>query len=111
MEDSKEVEMAVEGSEEAGKDKSEEGGDEKSKLQAQKDKDLLTFEGIWIELRYCDVGSRDRRYPGADEADRARGAPEGGEVYQQSSEVYPESEEEDERCYLETSHHGLLPFQ
>ena len=43
---SKEVEMAVEGSEEAGKDKSEEGGDEKSKLQAQKDKDLLTFEGI-----------------------------------------------------------------
>ena len=46
--EAKDVEMAVE-EEEAGNDKAEGGDEAKPKQQAQKDKDLLTFEGMCQE--------------------------------------------------------------
>ena len=51
--ETKDVEMAVEG-EGTGEDKEGGGNDAKNKQQAQKDKDLLTFEGI-IMQRSCDT--------------------------------------------------------
>ena len=111
MSSSKDVEMK-----DAEEEKPKEKEAEEDPKQAQKDKDLLTFEGKaaiytpwWALIRVFTYPSV--RCEGADEADRERGEPEGAQIHPQGCALSPAPSQEDERRHLAKSDSHLLPTQ